>query len=81
MPTLFTIFGFKFFFYSNEHLPIHIHITKSEKEAKFELQNDEFVLKTSKNMKVKDLAKLEKLVEIYKEEIVEAWEDYFKNKL
>ncbi|MBS9768740.1 MAG: DUF4160 domain-containing protein [Flavobacteriaceae bacterium] len=37
MPKLFEIFGFSFFFYSNEHLPIHIHIIKGDAEAKFEL--------------------------------------------
>ncbi len=79
MPKLFEIFGFSFFFYSNEHLPIHIHVIKGEAEAKFELQNSEFILKNSHNMKVKDLAKIEKLTNFYKEEIINAWEDYFRN--
>ena len=26
MPELFRLFGIKFFFFSNEHLPIHVHI-------------------------------------------------------
>jgi len=26
MPTLLTIFGFRFFFYLDEHEPIHVHI-------------------------------------------------------
>ncbi len=81
MPTLFTIFGFRFFFYSNEHLPVHIHIAKGDKEAKFELQGDEFVLKKSNNLKVKELSKLEQLVVLYKEEIIQAWQSYFKNSL
>lgn len=25
MPTILDIFGLRFFFYANEHLPIHIH--------------------------------------------------------
>ena len=28
MPTLFTVFGFRFMFYSNDHEPIHIHVLK-----------------------------------------------------
>lgn len=28
MPTILTTNGFRFFFYSNEHLPIHIHVEK-----------------------------------------------------
>ncbi len=79
MPKLFEIFGFSFFFYSNEHLPIHIHIIKGDSEAKFELQEGEFVLKNSHNMKVKDLTKIEKLTNFYKEDIINAWEDYFRN--
>ncbi len=79
MPKLFEIFGFSFFFYSNEHLPIHIHIIKGDAEAKFELQDDEFVLKNSCNMKIKELSKIEGLVQSYKDEIIQAWEDYFGN--
>ncbi|HTA94655.1 MAG TPA: DUF4160 domain-containing protein, partial [Verrucomicrobiae bacterium] len=26
MPTIFEKDGFKFFFYSNEHRPIHVHV-------------------------------------------------------
>lgn len=28
MPTIFILFGFQFMFYSNEHLPIHVHVKK-----------------------------------------------------
>ena len=27
MPKIFEYFGFVFFFYSNEHEPIHVHVT------------------------------------------------------
>ena len=27
MPKIFEYFGFIFFFYSNEHEPIHVHVT------------------------------------------------------
>jgi len=35
--------GFRFFFYSNEHLPKHIHIEKAEKTAKFNTEKVELV--------------------------------------
>ena len=36
MPTILFINGWRFFFYSNEGSePIHIHVQKAEKEAKF----------------------------------------------
>jgi hypothetical protein len=28
MPTVFIKDGFRFFFYSNEHRPIHVHVRK-----------------------------------------------------
>ncbi len=34
MPTIFMFFGFRFLFYSNDHEPIHVHITKDGCEAK-----------------------------------------------
>lgn len=38
MPTLLYVNGLKFFFYSNEHEPKHIHITKNEAFAKINLE-------------------------------------------
>jgi len=43
MPTVINENGFRFFFYSNEHLPKHIHIEKAGKTAKFNLENIELV--------------------------------------
>jgi hypothetical protein len=39
MPEIFRMFGMKFFFFSLEHLPIHIHVRNSDSEAKFEVEN------------------------------------------
>ncbi|MFI3303674.1 MAG: DUF4160 domain-containing protein [Rikenellaceae bacterium] len=38
MPTLLILFGIRFFFYSREHLPIHVHIETSDGMAKFEIE-------------------------------------------
>ena len=37
MPKIFEYFGFIFYFYSNEHEPIHVHVTHSQNESIFEL--------------------------------------------
>jgi hypothetical protein len=37
MPTLFYFFGLRFFFYSNDHEPIHVHVSNSDGEAKFKV--------------------------------------------
>ena len=52
MPELFRFFGIRFFFFSNEHLPIHIHIKNSDGNAKYGI--DPVVLIENKGMKVKD---------------------------
>ena len=33
MPTLLTIFGLRFFFYLDEHEPIHVHVKHGEAES------------------------------------------------
>ena len=37
MPKIFEYFGFVFFFYSNEHEPIHVHVTHSGCQSIYEL--------------------------------------------
>ncbi|MCR5465178.1 MAG: DUF4160 domain-containing protein [Bacteroidales bacterium] len=37
MPKIYEYFGFIFFFYSNEHEPIHVHVIKGECQTVFEL--------------------------------------------
>ena len=43
MPTVFTIFGLRFLFYSDDHKPIHVHIERGGCEAKFNVQPIEMV--------------------------------------
>lgn len=37
MPTIFFYFGLRFFFFSNEHLPPHVHVRSADGKAKFNL--------------------------------------------
>ena len=37
MPTVLLINGYRFFFYMNEHDPIHIHVNRAGNEARFDL--------------------------------------------
>ena len=37
MPKIFELDGFRFFFYSNDHDPIHVHVRYESGEAVFEL--------------------------------------------
>lgn len=45
MPTILYVFGWRFFFYSNErNEPVHIHCKKAEKECKYWIDSNNFDL-------------------------------------
>ena len=37
MPEILRMFGMRFFFYSREHEPIHVHVKSADGNAKFEI--------------------------------------------
>ena len=76
MPTLFTVFGFRFLFYSNDHEPIHVHVIKGSSEARFQVQ-PEVMLLDNKGLKPAELKLAESLVEENKEMIIERWKVFF----
>lgn len=43
MPELFRMFGMRFFFFSNEHLPILIHVKNADGSAKFNIDPLELI--------------------------------------
>ena len=38
MPTILVIFGLRFYFYADKHLPIHVHLENGDGLAKIELE-------------------------------------------
>jgi hypothetical protein len=76
MPTIFIFLGFKFSFFSNDHEPIHIHVTKGGSHAKFNILPD---VKLDKNdgFKKSELKMIEALIEENKEIIIERWNNFF----
>ena len=79
MPNLLTIFGLRFFFYSREHEPVHVHVESKEGLAKFEILGGLVKLVESKGMKHNDLKLAESIVEENKEHFEKEWVRYFKN--
>ncbi|MFZ4798889.1 MAG: DUF4160 domain-containing protein [Bacteroidia bacterium] len=77
MPELFRFFGIKFFFFSNEHEPIHVHIENADGSAKF-IVGDEIKLDNNHGMKNKDLKIAEGIIEENKDIIIARWKEYFK---
>ena len=77
MPTVFYINGYRFFFYSNEHLPKHIHIENGDRTAKFYLESAELV--KSFGFKSNELKQIRTLVEENQELLIQKWDEYFNN--
>ena len=53
MPKIFEYFGFYFFFYSNEHEPIHVHVVRGDNQLVYEIiiENGNFVSLARRNVK------------------------------
>lgn len=69
------MYGLSFFFYSREHLPIHVHIRNADDEAKFQVF-PEMKLVANKGLNVKDIKKATLLVEEYVDFIIEKWKEF-----
>ena len=76
MPTVLRIDGFRFFFFSNEHTPEHIHIEKGDMYARIELKS--LRVTQSYNLSSKDLKNLVELVKENKKRLQKEWDEYFK---
>ena len=74
MPTLFELFGMRFFFYSLEHLPIHVHVENGDGRAKINVKTLEIV--ENQGIKPKDLKKAVQIVKIYKKKKKKKWTEY-----
>lgn len=74
MPTIFEIFGLRFF-YSDDHAPIHVHVVKGDDDAKIQM-DPEVKLVYNHGLKAKDLKRALELAKMYREDIVEVWNKY-----
>lgn len=78
MPTVLIYQGFRFFFYSNEHLPIHIHIEKDFKTAKYNISP--IILVKNRGFDSKELKIIRLIIEENEELIKKSWNAYFNHK-
>ena len=85
MPKIYEYFGFIFYFYSNEHEPIHVHAIHGDKESVFDL-----IMQDGKLIKInirkrkgidmlvdKDINIAETFIRRYHKEIIEKWVTFF----
>lgn len=85
MPKIFEYFGFIFFFYSNEHEPIHVHVIKGEFAMIFELilMNGELAGIKQRSatgyasLSEKDARTAEGFIRVYYKRIIKKWMDFF----
>ena len=75
MPTILNQNGFRFFFYSNEHEPMHIHIEKGDFAAKFNLIPVNLV--ENQGMKGKDLKQIDTIIDENQAHFIAKWKAYF----
>jgi Domain of unknown function (DUF4160) len=75
MPEIFRFFGIRFFYFSNDNLPIHVHLKNSYGTAKFSVEPLELI--ENKGMKKKDLLIAESIIEENKDIIIAHWNKFF----
>jgi len=76
VPTILKIDGYRFFFFSDEHTPEHIHIEKGDAYIRIEIES--LKVTDSYNVSSKELKKLLKLVNTNRDKLQGAWNEYFK---
>ncbi len=85
MPKLYEYFGLIILFYSNEHEPIHVHGKFQDRESKAAIifENGKFKeiriteVQGKEPLDIKNLKKFRKIVELYRDDIVRKWVDFF----
>jgi len=75
MPTIFELFGLRFFFFAGDHEPIHVHVVKGQDNAKIEIE-PEIRLIYNHGLTAQDIKRALTLAKMYKSEILETWEKY-----
>ncbi|MBF0493066.1 MAG: DUF4160 domain-containing protein [Deltaproteobacteria bacterium] len=75
MPTLLRKNGFQFFFYANEHEPMHIHVVKAGNFAKIDLNHFGVFQNT---LSKKELSSALAITKEYEKEFKQKWKHFFK---
>lgn len=85
MPKIFEYFGFIFYFFSNEHEPIHVHVAHGDCETIFELIIENGELKEIRRrykkgvdpLSEKETKTAESFIYKYETNIIEKWINFF----
>lgn len=85
MPKIFEYFGFIFYFYSNEHEPVHVHVIHGDQESIFDLimmdgELSEIQVREKKGVEPlsdKDKRTAEAFIQKYHKNIIDKWVKFF----
>ncbi len=76
MPTIMRIGPYRFFFYAGDRdEPIHVHVERDDQVVKFWI--DPVRLYKSGGFSRNEIGRIHKMIEENRENIVEAWNEYF----
>ena len=83
MPTLFEIYGYRIFFWSNEsNEPVHVHVCKGQPTAEatkiwLPPESNPVLVHNNSRIPQKDLNRILKIVAMNRDSIIARWYDYF----
>ncbi len=84
MPSIIKLFGYNIYFWSNEGKPIepvHVHIseipTKNATKVWILSDGSPKLDNNNSNIKKKDLKRILDLINIFSDDIIKKWEEYF----
>ena len=75
MPSVFDILGLRGFFFSGDHLPVHLHVVKGNASAKIQV-SPEIKVMSNNGLKPKELSIAMELVTKFHDEIMDLWNEY-----
>jgi hypothetical protein len=76
VPVILRFNGIDFFFYSNEHRPIHVHVRKAGAIAKVQIEGG-IKVTFAEGFSPKSLKLIKKFCEEHADLIIDQWEGYF----
>ena len=78
MPTILMVGPYRFFFYAGDRgEPAHVHVERDDNIAKFWLEP--MRLQRSGGFARTEIHRIQELVRVHHEVLLEAWNDYFGN--
>ncbi len=78
MPTVLRVGPYRFFFYAGDRdEPVHIHVERNDKIAKFWL--DPIRLQKSGGFNRAEIRQIQKIIAEHQQGLVEGWHEYFRD--